>query len=49
VVAGLLTAFAALTHVTGAWTGVVWFTICPVLLPGSVVSELVASWPHARR
>jgi hypothetical protein len=44
VTAGLLVALAVLTGVTGARTRVVWFKICPVLLSGSAVLLLAASW-----
>ena len=44
VVAGFLIALAALTAMTGARTSVVWFKICPVLLTGSAVLLLLASW-----
>ncbi len=44
VTAGLLVALAVLTSVTGARTRVVWFKICPVLLSGSAVLLLAASW-----
>ena len=43
VAAGLLIALAALTALTGARTGVVWFKICPVLLGGSAGLLLAAS------
>jgi hypothetical protein len=41
--AGLLTALAVLTALTGARTKVVWFKICPVLLAGSAGLLLAAS------
>ncbi len=43
-VAVLLVALAVLTGLTGARTRVVWFKVCPVLLTGSAVLLLVASW-----
>ena len=43
-VAGLLVALAVLTGLTGARTPVVWFKVCPVLLTGSAVLLLAASW-----
>jgi len=43
-VAGLLVALAVLTGLTGARTPVVWFKVCPVLLAGSAVLLLAASW-----
>jgi hypothetical protein len=33
-----------LTALTGARTPVVWFKICPVLLAGSAIPLLAASW-----
>lgn len=42
--AGLLIALGALTALTGARTPVIWFRICPVLLAGSAVLLLAASW-----
>lgn len=44
VAAALLIALAALTSLTGARTPVIWFKICPVLLTGSTVLLLVASF-----
>ena len=44
IAAGLLIALATLTALTGARTPVVWFKICPVLLAGSAVLLLAASW-----
>ncbi len=44
VAAGLLIALGTLTALTGARTPVVWFKICPVLLGGSAVLLLAASW-----
>jgi hypothetical protein len=44
VAAGLLVALAALTALTGARTRVVWFKVCPVLLAGSAVLLLTASF-----
>ena len=44
VAAALLIALGALTAVTGARTPVVWFKICPVLLAGSAVLLLAASF-----
>jgi len=44
VAAGLLVALAVLTSLTGSRTQVVWFKICPVLLSGSAVLLLAASW-----
>ena len=44
VAAALLVALAGLTALTGAQTPVIWFKICPVLLAGSAVLLLVASW-----
>jgi hypothetical protein len=41
--AGLLSALAALTALTGARTPVVWFKICPVLLAGSAALLVAAS------
>ena len=41
--AGLLVALAALTALTGARTGVIWFKVCPVLLTGSAILLLAAS------
>jgi hypothetical protein len=40
----LLVSLATLTALTGARTPVIWFKICPVLLTGSAVLLLVASW-----
>ena len=44
VAAGLLVALAVLTGLTGARTPVIWFKICPVLLGGSAVLLLTASY-----
>jgi hypothetical protein len=44
IAAGLLLALGALTALTGARTGVIWFKICPVLLTGSAILLLVASF-----
>ena len=44
IAAGLLTALATLTALTGARTPVVWFKICPVLLASSAILLLAASW-----
>jgi hypothetical protein len=44
VAAGLLVALAVLTGFTGARTPVIWFKICPVLLGGSAVLLLTASY-----
>jgi hypothetical protein len=44
VAAWLLVALGTLTALTGARTPVVWFKICPVLLAGSAVLLLAASW-----
>ena len=44
VAAGLLVALGTLTALTGARTPVVWFKICPVLLAGSAIPLLAASW-----
>ena len=44
IAAGLLTALAVLTALTGARTAVIWFKICPVLLTGSAILLLVASF-----
>lgn len=43
IAAGLLLALGALTALTGARTGVIWFKVCPVLLTGSAVLLLTAS------
>jgi hypothetical protein len=43
VAAGLLTALAVLTALTGARTPVVWFKICPFLLTGSAALLVAAS------
>jgi hypothetical protein len=43
IAAGLLLALGALTALTGARTGVIWFKVCPVLLTGSAVLLLAAS------
>ncbi|MFP8963791.1 hypothetical protein ACLIYP_25050 [Streptomyces nanhaiensis] len=42
VTAGSLLVLAALTALTGARTGVIWFKICPVLLTTSAVLLLIA-------
>ena len=42
IAAGLLLALGALTALTGARTGVIWFKVCPVLT-GSAVLLLAAS------
>ncbi len=44
IAAGLLVALGALTALTGARTAVIWFKICPVLLTGSAILLLVASF-----
>ena len=44
VAAALLVALAVLTGFTGARTPVIWFKICPVLLGGSAVLLLTASY-----
>ncbi len=42
--AGLLAALTGLTALTGALTPVVWFKVCPLLLTGSAVLLLLASF-----
>ena len=42
--AAALIALGALTLATGARTRVVWFKICPVMLAGSAILLLVASF-----
>ena len=42
--AALLIALGALTLATGARTRVVWFKICPVMLAGSAILLLLASF-----
>jgi hypothetical protein len=44
IAAGLLLALGALTALTGARTAVLWFKICPVLLTGSAILLLAASF-----
>ncbi|MFI5068809.1 MAG: hypothetical protein ACHP9Z_33185 [Streptosporangiales bacterium] len=44
IAAGLLLALGALTALTGARTAVIWFKICPVLLTGSAILLLAASF-----
>jgi hypothetical protein len=44
IAAGLLVALAVLTALTGARTAVIWFKICPLLLTGSAILLLAASF-----